>query len=58
MNYSYNETNRVGDHIWWVSDVQKFQSHYPDWKLTYDVPRICREIHENNVTRWLETATP
>jgi CDP-paratose 2-epimerase len=58
MNYTYSETNRVGDHIWWISDVGKFQSHYPDWKLTYDVPRICREIHENNVERWLETASP
>lgn len=54
MNYTYSDTNRVGDHIWWVSDVSKFQSHYPDWKLTYDVPRICREIHQNNVERWLE----
>ena len=56
MNYTYSETNRMGDHIWWVSDVSKFQSHYPDWNLSYDVPRICREIHENNVERWLETA--
>ena len=26
------ETHRVGDHIWWISDVRKFQSHYPNWK--------------------------
>ena len=56
MNYTYSETNRIGDHIWWVSDVSKFESHYPEWKLRYDVPRICCEIHENNVERWLETA--
>ena len=54
MNYSYEETSRVGDHMWWVSDVSKFQSHYPGWKLTYDVPAICRQIHDNNVERWLE----
>lgn len=56
MNYDYTETNRAGDHIWWISDVSKFQSHYPDWKLQYDVPRICREIHANNAERWKETA--
>src|SRR5690606_27976944 len=31
MNWSYNETNRAGDHIWWISDVRKFQAHYPGW---------------------------
>ena len=55
MQWSYSEANRAGDHIWWISDVAKFQSHYPTWRLTYDVPRICREIYENNIERWLET---
>ena len=32
------EANRIGDHIWWISDVGKFASHYPTWRLTYDVP--------------------
>jgi CDP-paratose 2-epimerase len=56
MLWTYDETNRVGDHMWWISDVSKFQSHYPDWELTYDVPRICQEIYQNNVERWLECA--
>jgi len=54
LQWSYSETNRTGDHIWWISDVRKFQSHYPEWRLRYDVPAICREIYENNVERWLE----
>lgn len=54
MTWSYSETNRTGDHIWWISDVHKFQAHYPGWRLTYDVPRICREIYDNNVERWRE----
>jgi CDP-paratose 2-epimerase len=53
MNWSYSETNRVGDHLWWISDVRRFQNHYPDWRLTYDVSRILREIYENNVDRWV-----
>ncbi len=53
--WTYKPTNRTGDHIWWISDVGKFQRHYPDWQLTYDVPRIVREIYEANSQRWLET---
>jgi CDP-paratose 2-epimerase len=52
LEWKYAETNRVGDHIWYVSDVSKFASHYPGWSLTHDVPRICREIYEANADRW------
>lgn len=45
MHVRYEETNRIGDHIWWVSSVEKFKAHYPAWRLTYDVPAILREIH-------------
>lgn len=51
LNWSYEETNRVGDHIWWVSDIRKFQSHYPEWRLTYDIEAILEEIHEGLVDR-------
>jgi CDP-paratose 2-epimerase len=29
---SYEEENRQGDHVWWISDVRKFREHYPDWQ--------------------------
>lgn len=51
MNWSYRESNRIGDHIWWISDVSKFQSHYPDWQFKYTVKDILQEIYENNVDR-------
>ena len=44
MNYSYVEDNRIGDHIWWISDVRRFQAHYPDWRYQYDIQRILGEI--------------
>src|SRR3984885_838175 len=44
--------NRLGDHIWWISDLSHFQEHHPGWKLQYDVPQILREIFELNVERW------
>lgn len=52
LNWSYVETNRIGDHIWWISDVGKFKSHYPDWELTYTVKDILKEIHTQNNDRW------
>jgi CDP-paratose 2-epimerase len=53
LSWSYDERNRVGDHIWWIGSNAKFASHYPDWHLEYDVERILREIHESNRERWL-----
>lgn len=52
FNSTYVEDNRSGDHIWYISDLKRFQSHYPDWKLRYDVKAILKEIYENNVERW------
>ena len=46
LTWSYEETNRIGDHIWWISDVSKFQSHYPAWKYRYDLNGILTEIHD------------
>jgi CDP-paratose 2-epimerase len=52
LDWSYSETNRIGDHIWWISDVQKFKDHYPDWDLTYSITDILKEIYTANTTRW------
>jgi CDP-paratose 2-epimerase len=46
MIVGYAEKNRVGDHIWWISDVRKFQSHYPEWQYRYNLSAILREIHD------------
>ncbi|MCE9519356.1 MAG: NAD-dependent epimerase/dehydratase family protein [Verrucomicrobia bacterium] len=46
LEWTYKEDNRIGDHIWWVSDVAKFQSHYPNWKYQYDLRGILKEIHQ------------
>ena len=43
--WSYERDNRIGDHIWWISDVRKFQQHYPAWKFRYDLREILEEIH-------------
>jgi CDP-paratose 2-epimerase len=45
LQWTYEENNRIGDHIWWISDVAKFQAHYPQWRYQYDLRRILEEIH-------------
>jgi CDP-paratose 2-epimerase len=49
MDYSYTEDNRIGDHIWWISDVSRFKSHYPQWDYKYDLKDILIEIYRNSV---------
>ncbi|MEM9079781.1 MAG: NAD-dependent epimerase, partial [Verrucomicrobiota bacterium] len=46
LDFTYVEDNRIGDHIWYVSDVRKFQSHYPNWKYKYDIDGILGEIYQ------------
>ncbi|MEM6530513.1 MAG: NAD-dependent epimerase/dehydratase family protein, partial [Chloroflexota bacterium] len=53
LQHSYSDTNRIGDHIWYISDIGKLKSHYPDWQLEYDVPAILREMYEMNRERWV-----
>ena len=53
MQWEYIDESRQGDHIWWISNVARFQADYPNWKLTYDVPTILREIHEAMQERWV-----
>ncbi|MDX2189706.1 MAG: NAD-dependent epimerase/dehydratase family protein [Bacteroidota bacterium] len=49
MNWSYSEANRIGDHIWWISDVSKFKSHYPQWTWKYGIEDILSQICEATV---------
>lgn len=46
LKYEYVEDGRIGDHIWYVSDVRKFQAHYPSWAYCYDLDDILSEIHD------------
>lgn len=40
----YDPTNRIGDHIWYISDVSKFKKHYPKWNYTYSADQILEEL--------------
>jgi CDP-paratose 2-epimerase len=46
LAWSYAEDNRIGDHIWWISDLRKFQAHYPSWTWTRSLRDTLTEIHD------------
>jgi len=55
LQWSYSEANRAGDHIWWISDIRRFQAHYPGWAMRYDLDAILREIFDAVNDRTLQS---
>lgn len=51
MSFSYSETNRIGDHIWYVSDLRKFKAHYPEWDWKYDLKDTLTQMFHNMSSR-------
>jgi CDP-paratose 2-epimerase len=47
ISWRYEPQPRVGDHIWWISDVRKFKSHYPEWNYSYNLRTTLEEIIES-----------
>ena len=38
---------RIGDHIWYISNLKKFRNHYPKWKQKYNTKKILGELIES-----------
>ena len=38
------KNNRVGDHIWYISNLKKFKKHYPKWRQIYSTKKIINEL--------------
>ena len=43
-NWEYIPKNRIGDHIWYISDISKFKRDYPEWNFRYGIDAIIEEI--------------
>jgi CDP-paratose 2-epimerase len=41
---TYVEENRIGDHICYISNLQKMRTHYPKWDITVSLEEIIRQI--------------
>ncbi len=51
MKYRYDEQNRSGDHMCYISDLAKMRKHYPAWDITKDLKTTFQEIHDAWVLR-------
>jgi len=51
LNWKYVEENRRGDHICYISDIAKFKSHYPQWKITFGLDDIFSQIIADHTQR-------
>lgn len=50
MKYKYDETNRIGDHICYYSDLRKMKAHFPNWNITKSLQTTFEEIY----AAWIE----
>ena len=46
---NYLKIPRIGDHIWYISDLSKFKKHFPSWKQKYDTKKIISELIQNEI---------
>ncbi len=56
LEWTLSDENRIGDHRWWISDLEPFRSDYPAWSIGHDVRDILVEIHDRNAERWAAPA--
>jgi CDP-paratose 2-epimerase len=45
-NYIISEQNRIGDHIWYISDLKKFKTHYPKWDIKISLEETLKQMIE------------
>ena len=52
MIYTYAKSNRIGDHIWYISDVSKFKQQYPDWNYKFDLESTLVQMYNGMIKRY------
>ncbi|NJD53198.1 MAG: NAD-dependent epimerase/dehydratase family protein [Candidatus Methanoperedens sp.] len=54
INYDYSKINRRGDHICYITDLNKLQSHFPNWNITHSLDDILKELCETETKRYTQ----
>jgi CDP-paratose 2-epimerase len=49
LNYNYVDQARTGDHICYISNLEKLRSHFPSWKIEHSLQAIIGEIAERHL---------
>lgn len=44
MNWEYLDQSRAGDHICYISNLEKAKGHYPQWDITKNIETIFEDI--------------
>lgn len=57
LKVSYSAKNRNGDHMWYMSSLKKFKSHYPQWQPRFNLKDMLTQIY-NNRFRWTKRFNP
>jgi CDP-paratose 2-epimerase len=56
LDWRYMEEARKGDHICYISNLEKLKSHYPNWKITRDLNAILEELVVSQRTQQAQSA--
>lgn len=56
LDWALSDEARIGDHKWYISYFGDFERDYPQWRLTYGIDEVLRDIYEANVERWSAAA--
>ena len=51
LKWTHVEENRIGDHIWYISNLEKIESHFPDWKQEYNLSKLLEEMYCSFISR-------
>ncbi len=51
LEWTYSETNRSGDHIWYISDMSRFKADYPEWSHTISLQKMIDDIRDALLAR-------
>ena len=52
MAYTLGCDNRIGDHIWYISDVSKYKKDYPNWDYKFNLEDTMVEMYKNMLNRY------
>jgi CDP-paratose 2-epimerase len=52
LDWTLSDTARIGDHRWWVSDLDAFKADYSAWELTFGIEDVLDDIYSRNVESW------
>lgn len=51
IKWEYQETNRMGDHICYISDLGKLRRHFPQWNITRSLDAMLAEMVKSETGR-------